>query len=38
MHQIGVVASEPERLVIRRLFAEYRRGVERLLDGSDICP
>jgi hypothetical protein len=35
---ITVVDEEPQRLVIRRLFAEYRRGVERLLDGSDICP
>jgi hypothetical protein len=36
--RIATVEDDAERLVIRRLFAEYRRGVERLLDGTDICP
>jgi hypothetical protein len=36
--RIATVADDSERFVIRRLFAEYRRGVERLLDGTDICP
>jgi len=36
--RIATVADDSEHLVIRRLFAEYRRGVERLLDGTDICP
>ena len=38
MADIVLVSSAAERLVVRRLFAEYQRGVELLLDGTDICP
>jgi len=38
MASITTVTSDAERNVVRRLFGEYRRGVERLLDGTDICP
>lgn len=38
MHTIDLVDNENQRLVIRRLFGEYQRGVERLLSGSGVCP
>ena len=38
MPSITAVTNDVERNVVRRLFGEYRRGVERLLDGTDVCP
>ena len=38
MASIMTVTTDAERSVVRRLFGEYRRGVERLLDGTDVCP
>ena len=38
MDSITTVTGDADRNVVRRLFGEYRRGVERLLDGTDVCP
>ncbi|MFT7476132.1 MAG: hypothetical protein ACI81L_003080 [Verrucomicrobiales bacterium] len=38
MAAIAQVVDEPERRVVRRLFAEYQRATERLLAGTDVCP
>ncbi len=38
MSSITSVTSDAERHVVRRLFGEYRRGVEHLLEGTDVCP
>ena len=38
MATITTVTTETQRLVVRRLFGEYQRSVERLLTGTDVCP
>jgi hypothetical protein len=38
MSAITTVTSDAERNVVRRLFGEYRRGVEHLLEDTDVCP
>lgn len=38
MATIATVTTAAQRLVVRRLFGEYQRSVERLLNGTDVCP
>jgi hypothetical protein len=38
MATIATVSSDDQRLVVRRLFGEYQRSVERMLTGTDVCP
>lgn len=37
-HSITTVTTDDARNVVRRLFGEYQRDVERHLTGTDICP
>lgn len=38
MLKIVTVANDADFLVVRRLFGEYQRNVEAMLDGTEICP
>lgn len=38
MATILTVSTGAQRLVVRRLFGEYQRGVVAMLNGTDVCP
>jgi len=38
MIRISPADDHNQRLVARRLFGEYQRNVERMIEGTEACP